>query len=315
MRNNIHFILNPSEITAGTRGASLGPLAILTAARTKKNTFFSQFPIQILPDRNSDLDTPTSTPFAKRIDGFIAVFENIESATRDAISQNKFPIVLAGDHGSAAGTIAGIKNANPEKRLGVIWIDAHADIHSPYTTPSGNIHGMPIAIALGEDNLHRQKNELDEHTAQCWNELKSNGGILPKIKSEDLIYVGVRDTEPEEDYLIQHLSITNFTVAQIREHGISSLIQQITQKLKDCDSWYISFDVDSMDPELTSYGTGTPVQSGISPEEAKAILVELSSNPKVVCIEFVEVNPCLDNKTNRMAEVAFELIEAVVGSL
>ena len=234
----------------------------------------------------------------------VNVYSNIKSEVEAALSKNKFPFIIAGDHCSAGATIAGIKNANPSKRIGVIWVDAHADLHTPYTTPSGNLHGMPLATAIGTDNLDCKKNNVDEVTANLWNQLKSSS-ILP----EDLVFVAVRDTEVEEDYLINENKIKNYSVEELRSLGIKEVLSQIETKLQNCDFIYISFDVDSMDPILTSHGTGTPVPNGLSPEEAKELLEGCLNFPKTVAFELVEVNPCLDEKQNTMAEIAFDIIE------
>lgn len=311
MSRKIELIINTSEITAGTRGASLGPGAIMTAARKSGNNFFGLFPLHPLPDFNSILDHPNTTPFAKHIETYEKVFNSVKQAVSSCIQNGVSPIVLAGDHGSAAGTIAGIKAAHPEKRLGVVWIDAHGDLHSPYTTPSGNMHGMPLSLAINSDNLACQRNEPVGITREIWNRLKESDGIVPKILPSDLVFVGVRDTEPEENHLLESLNITNILVETVRKEGAEAVATQILEQLSPCDIIYISFDVDSMDPEITSFGTGTPVGNGIFPEEAQEILTLLAKNEKTVCIEFVEINPCLDNKVNTMAEVAFSILENV----
>lgn len=315
MACSIEIILNTSELTAGTRGASLGPGAIMAAARSQNNPFFGSLPLHPLPDLNHYIDQPNVTPFAKRIDGFAQVFHNVSEKVTQLLQNGKFPLVLAADHGSAAGTIAGIVAAHPGKRLGVVWIDAHADLHSPYTTPSGNIHGMPLAICLGQNNTSRQRNTLDVHTSTMWDQLKHAGGISPKIQPENLVFVAVRDTESEEEGLITDHSITNHTVEFLRRSGVEAVVSAIKEQLADCDLIYVSFDVDSMDPQLTSFGTGTPVGNGITPEEARELLTALAAFPKTICMEFVEVNPCLDNKLNTMAETAFSLISAVSAEL
>jgi arginase len=315
MNRKIELLINTSELTAGTRGASLGPGAIMTAARKNGSDFFGRYPSHVLPDFNASLDSPTSTPYAKYISEYTHVFNTIADAVKNKISEGCFPIVLAADHGSAAGTIAGIKAANPSKKLGVVWIDAHGDLHSPYTTPSGNMHGMPLAICLNTINTDKVKNDLDENTAKQWADLCQSHGIAPKITPENLVFVGVRDTELEEDHLISSLAITNHTIEDVRENGIATIANQILTQLSDCDAIYISFDVDSMDPHSTSFGTGTPVGNGLFPEEATELLSLLVQNEKTVCLEIVEVNPCLDNKLNTMAETTFEILNSVVDAI
>lgn len=315
MNANITFLINKSEITAGTRGASLGPDAIITAARKKGSYVFSDNKIEEIRNWNELLNTPVKFPYAKRIVGLLNVYEELNSKISTLLKSEAFPLVLAADHGSAGGTISGIKSAFPDKRIGVVWIDAHADIHTPYTTPSGNLHGMPLASVLDIDNLECKINDIDAETEKYWNKLKNVGGVSKKINSEDLVYVGVRDTEAGEEAVMKSFGIKSIEVDEVREKGPSEIIKMITDQLKDCDLIYVSFDVDSMDPNLTSHGTGTPVPNGITPAEAKDLLVQLAENPKTVCIEVVEVNPCLDEKKNTMAEVTLELVEAVVDTI
>lgn len=311
MSKQVKLIINPSELGAGTRGASLGPDAMIVAARNKGNTLFAELPSERISPRNELLDQQSKFPFAKNIDGILDVYEQLAKAIQRSVSANEFPLILAGDHASAGGTIAGVAAAHPNKRLGVIWIDAHGDLHSPFTTPSGNVHGMPLSTALAEDNMQCARNEVDTATKNLWNQLKALGGKSPKLLPEDLVFVGVRDTEVEEDAIINRYGIKNYTVAELRSLGIAKLVSEIETRLADCDMIYISFDVDSMDPALTSHGTGTPVPNGLSPEESQSLILSLLKNPKVVCFELVEVNPCLDEKTNKMAETAFEIFQAI----
>ncbi|MEN9997020.1 MAG: hypothetical protein RI922_10 [Bacteroidota bacterium] len=315
MKKELTFIVNRSEITAGTRGASLGPDAIFAAARTKKSLLFGAYPIIELPNYNNLLDQPVKHPYAKRIDGLVKVFNDVSNQISETLQAGKFPFVLAGDHGSAGGTIAGIKKAFPDKRLGVVWIDAHGDLHTPFTTPSGNMHGMPLSTALNEDNLPCKINEVEAESIELWNQLKNTGVAGPKLEAKDLVFIAVRDTEPEENALMARLNIKNYTVAEVNSEGTEAVANSVLHRLKDCDMIYISFDVDSMDPKATSYGTGTPVKNGLMPKQARELLTHLTLSSKTVCVEFVEVNPCLDEKLNRMGEVAFELIESLVTTM
>ena len=223
---------------------------------------------------------------------------------------DSFPLLISGDHSAAAGTLASLKQQFPTQRIGVVWIDAHADIHSPYTTPSGNIHGMPIAAALGLDHLHLAKNELDAATIAHWNSLKSNAFL-----AQDLVYIGVRDTEPQEDAIMAELGLKNYTVAELRSTGLNACVAAISAQLQNCDRIYISFDIDSIDPIETSYGTGTPVPNGITISEARQLITYFAQDPKTIAIEIVEVNPCLDDHKNKMAETALDLIENIIKHL
>lgn len=315
MHKEIKFLINPSEIAAGTRGASAGPYALMTAARNKGSFLFGEHEVQTIKDMNHLLDRPAKHQHAKNIEGVLEVYKYVSEAVSNILADGKFPFVLGADHGSAGGTIAGIRKAFPGKRLGVIWIDAHSDIHSPYTTPSGNMHGMPLSTALNEDNIPCKSNEVSAETVELWNQLKSLNGIQPKILPQDLVFVGVRDTEFQEDAMMKRLNIRNITIEEVSEKGTSQVVKEALQLLSACDVIYISFDVDSLDPDAVSYGTGTPVSKGLLPEQAREILLGLAESSKTVCIEFVEINPFLDEKKNKMAETAFELLEPLVKQL
>lgn len=302
-----------SEIAAGTRGASLGIDALKIASLDKTSDFFTKFDPVHVQDANNFLFRGNKFPNAKYIDGVYHVLKNVYSSIESLRLDKKFPIVLAGDHSTAAGTIMGIKAAHPEKRLGVIWIDAHADLHTPYTTPSGNMHGMPLAMCIQTDNLECQVNEPSEETILFWEKIKNIGGDYPKIKPEDIVFISVRDTEEPEDHLIEKYKIKNFPTAEVRSKGIQKVAKETLEILNNCDQIYISFDVDSLDSSI-SLGTGTPVPNGLTVEEALQLNEELIKDKRVCCWEIVEVNPTLDTE-NLMAENAFDILEATTKSL
>ena len=299
-----------SEIGAGTRGASMGPDAIRIAALDYgSNLFRVEETVQVPVDNGILFDSPGSL-YAKRIKGLITLYEKLGAEVATTIKKNQFPLIIAGDHSSAGGTIAGIKMAYPKQRLGVIWIDAHADLHSPYTTPSGNLHGMPVAISLGEDNMTNKMNKPDKETIDSWNKLKKIGGITPKIDYRDIVYIALRDVEPEESYLLKKHKVKIFTTSEVKRHGVEKIARDALAHLNKCNQIYISFDVDSMDSSI-SKGTGTPVRNGITEKEAGSLCVRLIQNEKVCCLEIAEVNPTLD-KENLMAENTFEILQREV---
>jgi arginase len=234
------------------------------------------------------------------------MIERVSDAVAKTMEAKEYPVVLAGDHSTAAGTIAGIKAANPKAKLGVIWIDAHADMHSPYTTPSGNMHGMPLAMVLDEDNIDSKVNKIDQETINYWYQLKNVGKIAPKINYRDLVLISARDMEKPEEYLLKKNKVKNFSTAELRKRGLERVVIEIFMYLEHCDLIYVSFDVDSMDPSM-SRGTGTPVAQGLTEREAGNLMARLVAHQKVCCFEIVEVNPTLD-KENQMAEHAFEIL-------
>jgi arginase len=310
--NDIQLVEVKSEIGAGTRGASMGPDALKIAAFEFSRQFFEHYPTVEIQSEHLGLRSST-TWFAKNIQGMFDLFEKISVVVKELLLQDKFPVLIAGDHSTAGGTIAGIKMAFPESRLGVIWIDAHADIHSPYTTPSGNMHGMPLATAFAEDNLDSQVNEPDAITVEYWEKIKNVGGINPKLAYDDLVYIAVRDTEPPEDALLEKHKIRNITTAEVRSRGTASVICEVLERLAHCDRLYVSFDVDSMDPSISA-GTGTPVGGGLTDEEAGSLIAGFMQHGNVCCFEICEINPALD-QMNRMAENAFQILERATNTL
>ena len=203
--------------------------------------------------------------------------------------------------------------AKPKSKLGVIWIDAHADLHTPYTTPSGNVHGMPLAITLGEDNKDCAVHELDDETRTYWEKLKNIGKVSPKVLPEDVVLISARDYEKEEQYVIDKHNIKLITTKEVRMKGPENIVRSVTRHLDDCTDIYISFDVDSLDSSI-SRGTGTPVGNGLREREVEDLISKFMHNRKVCCFEITEVNPTLD-KENLMAEIAFNILQRSVNVL
>lgn len=309
----VKFIEVDSEIGAGTRGSSMGIDALKIAALNYGSALFNQVDSIKIKTENKLLYEPAKHKLAKNIEGVIAIYERLVASISDTLKKGAFPVVLSGDHSTSGGTIAGIKKAYPNKRLGVIWIDAHADIHSPYTTPTGNLHGMPISAALGENNSSHKINTPDKETVRLWKKLQQVGGKTSKIKYSDLVFISVRDMEPEEKYLLKKNKVKAFTTAEVRRKGAEKIARDTMVHLNKCDLIYVSFDVDSMDSSI-SKGTGTPVRGGISEKEAGALCMAFIQNPKVCCFEVSEINPTLD-KENYMADKTFEILQRVVSKL
>jgi arginase len=310
---NIKIIEVKSEIGAGTRGASLGIDAIKIAALDFMSNLFVNFPSEVVETENRLLYEPVASPYAKRIVGIHTMYERVSGAVCETVKSGLFPIVLAGDHSTAGGTIAGLRMAKPKRRLGVVWIDAHADLHSPYTTPSGNMHGMPLSICLADDNIESKVHNPDQPTVDMWKKLKNLGKIEPKVLPEDIVFIGLRDFEKEEEALIKKHNIKVIQVAEVRRKGIENVVRQTFQHLNSCDDIYVSFDVDSLDSSI-SRGTGTPVSNGLREREAEDLLASMMQHHKICCFEITEVNPTLD-KENLMAEIAFNVLQRSVNIL
>ncbi len=310
---NIKLIEVPSEIGAGTRGASLGIDAIKIAALDFMSNFFVHFPSEKIQTENNILFEPIASPYAKRIKGICSMYGKVSKAVTDTIKNNFFPVVLSGDHSTSGATIAGIKIAKPNAKLGVIWIDAHADLHTPYTTPSGNMHGMPLATALAEDNAESGVHELDKETENYWHHLQNIGNISPKVLGEDIVFISLRDYEREEKALIEKLGMKVITTSEVRRKGPENIVRSVIRYLSDCTDIYVSLDVDCLDSAI-SKGTGTPVSNGLREREVEDLVSKFMQNRKVCCFEITEVNPTLD-KENLMAEIAFNILQRSVNVL
>jgi arginase len=172
---------------------------------------------------------------------------------------------------------------------------------------------MPLAMVLDEDNLECKVNKPDQETLNYWFQLKNIANIAPKISYNDLVFIGVRDTEAQEEFLIKHNKVKNFTIAEVRKRGVERVAIDAMQALEHCDLIYVSFDVDVLDSSI-SKGTGTPVPNGLTEREAGNLLSRLLTSNKVCCFEMVEINPTLD-KENLMAENAFEILVRATNSL
>lgn len=310
---DLKIIAVKSEIGAGTRGASLGVEAIKIASLDLNSDFFKQYQTIEVENVNELLFDGAKHSYAKFIDGVMIMEERVCLEVYETVWEDYFPLIIAGDHSTSYGTIAGIKKVDPKVRLGVIWIDAHADIHTPYTTPSGNMHGMALAMACGIDNLECKVNDPRGETLEYWEQIKSVGMGGPKIYPEDIVYVAVRDLEKPENYLVNKYNINFIETEEVKKMGPAPTATKALQMLSHCDLIYVSFDVDSLDSRIST-GTGTPVPNGLTVEEAKILNAELAKSPQVCAWEIAEVNPTLDTE-NRMAESAFEILEATAKSI
>lgn len=310
-----------SELGCAQLGASMSADAIKMAAHKDGSDFFAQHEIITLPHRNHLL-TKQNHPFGyEKAKWLRYILENCQTACNtvtDVLQENNFPMVISADHSSATGVIAGVKQAYPEQRLGIIWIDAHSDAHSPYTTHSGNMHGMPIGAALGLDRQAREflkqaPNQLPEPAQKQWQHLKELGGICPKVLPEDLVFIGVRYFKPEHCALIENLKIKLYSVEEIRQQNRQKIVDAIHAQLAHCNKIYLSFDVDALDCDVVSYGTGTPEPNGLFVEEVIELMQGFAQNHKLCCLEISEISPTLDHKGNAMAEAAWNVLkEAIV---
>ncbi|APW64746.1 arginase [Poseidonibacter parvus] len=312
MLKRIKVIEVYSDIAGHRKGASYGIEALRTSSIEENSQYYEKLDVDTIGENNQHY--PDSIfKHAKHADRIHTTILNLASKVKEARDERKFPIVIAGDHSSCAGTMHGLKMAHPDAEIGVIYIDAHADIHSPYTSSSGNMHGMPLAMACALDNLECQINELTLPETEYWNKLKFMASNEASIKPENIVFCAVRDYQEEEMSLIKKHKIPLYSVEEITHKGIGPTVEEIFKKLEYCDHIYVSFDVDSVDP-LYIPGTGTPAENGLSYEQAMQLNIELIKNEKVCCWEMAEINPLYNNSKDDSTRI-FKILEKVTHSL
>ncbi|MDQ6595489.1 arginase [Bacillus salipaludis] len=285
----------PMDLGQMRRGVDMGPSAIRYAGINERlKPLFDEvhdlgdIPIgrpEVVVDkesnlRNLDLVAEKNTLLAEKVD--------------EVIESGSFPLVLGGDHSIAIGTLAGV--AKHYKNLGVIWYDAHGDLNTAETSPTGNIHGMPLAASLGLG--HPLLTQL--------------GGYSPKIKPENVVIIGARALDDGEKDLIKEIGIKVYTMHEIDRLGMTKVMEETIAYLKEkTDGVHLSLDLDGLDPS-DAPGVGTPVMGGISYRESHLAMEMLEESKIITSAEFVEVNPILDEK-NRTATCAVALMGSLFG--
>ncbi|MFA6260263.1 MAG: arginase [Bacteroidia bacterium] len=298
-----------SDFGAGKRGAAMGPQALIEELKQAQFDAFDVYNYVRLAPREEE--PSMETPYGRNIENITSFQFKICQNISEIIQIGKVPFILSGDHSSANALVSGIKDFYANSRIGVIWVDAHADLHSPYTTPSGNIHGMPIAALMGDDHREIGHNQPREVTRKLWEDLKRLGRrrITPKIQSDDLVFIALRSTEPEEEYIITKEQVKAFRPDDIRKHGIAKIADMTLKYLSNCDYIFVSFDVDSLDSSVST-GTGTPVSDGLSVDEAQLLLTKLISQRNLIGFEITEINPMLD-EINPMHKIICQLVRQI----
>jgi arginase len=302
-----------SDIAGRRKGAGLGIDALIESCEKIGSRYFKKYPAEVILDENTSFKEDTPYSHAKYIDKISLVIERVATRIKALRDENLFPIVLSGDHASCAGTMHGLKMAHPKDEIGVVYIDAHADIHSPYTSHSGNMHGMPLAIVTAEDNCESKINNPVIKEQWYWEKLKKLSGVTPAIKPQNIIFCGLRDYELAEETLINRYGITKYSAKDITYKGVKLIVDEIFKKLSHCKYVYVSFDVDSIDP-IYLPGTGTPSEYGLSFDQALQLNMQLLKNEKVCCWEIAEINPIYD-ENNRGTMAIFNILELVTKML
>jgi arginase len=242
--------------------------------------------------------TESGDPKAKYLPEIAAACEDLASQVADALAREFVPLVLGGDHSVAVGTVTGVSRYFREtsQRIGLIWLDAHADMNTPETSPSGNIHGMPLACLLGMGPA----------------ELADLGGYRPKLEARNTVIVGLRDVDSLEKPHVRASGVRAFTMRDIDERGLRAVMDDaIAAACDGTAGFHCSLDMDFVDPQHAP-GVGTAVRGGATYREAHLAMEMICDSRRMTSIEVVEVNPVLD-EANRTADLAVELIMSGLG--
>lgn len=235
---------------------------------------------------------------AKFLKEIVRVCTDTANEVRQAVLADQFPLIFGGDHSVAIGSIAGLAAAYKEqdKRLGVIWVDAHADMNTPDSTPSGNVHGMPLAVNLGVGAP----------------ELCAVGGDFQKLQPQNVALIGIRDLDQEEQRIVRESGVHAYTMTDIDRWGMAAIMDKVLETMRrQVDVIHLSFDLDGLDPTVAP-GVGTPVAGGLTYREAHLVMEMTADTGLLGSMDVVEDNPVLDVR-NQSAIVAAELIESAFG--
>ncbi|HLZ30554.1 MAG TPA: arginase [Chloroflexota bacterium] len=283
----------PMDLGSGRRGVDMGPFAIRYAGLEHELTALG---LCVTDFQNITVPGPESAdvgdPRARFADLIETVCIELRARVGEIVRTGHFPLVLGGDHSIAMGTVAGLLDAWGD--VGVLWIDAHGDINTPATTPSGNVHGMPVAALLGKAGLGARLGWDTRH-----------------IRPERLVLLGTRTLDPGERAIIRDLGIRMFTMSEIDQRGVLPVVRDAIDILQGPGGIHVSFDIDAVDP-LEAPGVGTPWPGGLTYREAHLAMELLAATGQVSSMEMVEVNPIADHE-NRTARLAAELILSALG--
>jgi arginase len=289
----------PMDLGAGRRGVDMGPSAIRIAGVSQG---LRQLGFHVEDDGDVGVPAPeTRDPGntnARYLEPIYHVCNRLRLRVRRSLEHGEIPIVLGGDHSIAIGTVAGVAEhfRNRQQKIGLIWVDAHADMNTPDSSPSGNIHGMPLASLLGMGDP----------------QLVQMGGFWPKVEPQNACLIGIRDIDATEREIVKRSGIHAYTMRDVDERGMRAIMQESIGYATDGTAgFHVSFDLDGMDPRDVP-GTGTPVKGGISWREANLLMEMVSDTGRMTSLEVAELNPILDVK-NQSGEVAVDVILSAFG--
>jgi arginase len=283
----------PIDLGAGRRGVDMGPYAIRYAGlehdlREMGLSVFDYHNIQVAGPEGTDVGNPHA-----RFDDLIELAcASLRERVAEIATADRFPLILGGDHSIAMGSVAGLLDARGE--VGVLWVDAHGDINTPETSPSGNVHGMPVATILGKSGLGARL-----------------GWTSRAVDARRVVLFGTRTLDPGERRLVRDLGVRMFTMSEIDQRGVKPCLDEAIERLQGPGGIHISFDIDAVDP-LEAPGVGTPWPGGLTYREAHLAMELVADTGQVSSMDMVEVNPIADHE-NRTGKLAAELILSALG--
>ena len=289
----------PMDLGAGRRGVDMGPSAIRIAGLNQAIALLGYDVtdagnVHVAPAES----LPQTNPRARYLPQIAEASEELARMVEQSLDEEALPVVLGGDHSIAIGSVAGMASyyRKRNKRIGLIWLDAHTDINTPETTPSGNIHGMPLAALLG-------------HGAR---ELTHVAGFAPKVLPEHVAVIGARSVDPGEREMIRSLGVRVFTMSELDERGLSSVIEEaVDLASRNTAGIHVTMDMDFIDP-FYAPGVGTPERGGATYRESHLAMEKIAESGAVLSVELTEVNPVYDT-VNQTAQLGVELILSALG--
>jgi arginase len=298
-QSQIAILGAPLDLGAGRRGVDMGPSALRLAGLNAK---LESLGYQVEDLGNVSVAQPESTPTGPQNSKYLAQIvkscAKLAGIVKNVVEAGKVPLVLGGDHSVAAGTVSGVAEVFRRRgeKIGLIWIDAHADMNTPETSPSGNVHGMPLACCLGYGPR----------------ELTHLFDFAPKVEGRNTVLIGLRDVDLRERPIVRESGVTAFTMRDIDECGLRNIMERAIRAATDGTAgFHLSLDMDAVDPDEAP-GVGTPVRGGMTYREAHLAMETICDAGRMLSMEIVEVNPVLDD-ANRTALLGVELTMSALG--
>jgi arginase len=299
MAQKIRIIGVPMDLGQSRRGVDMGPSALRVAGLQARLKHLGH---QVEDIGNISVKQPEEMSYGEKRAKYMAEIaetcKDLAEIVDKALQENFVPLVLGGDHSIAAGVIAGVAShfRKEKKQVGYIWLDAHGDMNTPETSPSGNVHGMPLAAVMGYGSP----------------ELVDLLGFKPKVEPQNIVIVGARDLDTTEKKLIKKSGIRVFTMRDIDERGMREVMADALKfAMDDTDGIAVSLDMDFVDPS-DAPGVGTPVRGGVTYREAHLAMEMIADSESMVSMEVVEINPVIDEH-NRTALLGVELVLSGLG--